>query len=250
MQSQKLSYYGNYSVVISIWWIPKKISEWSFVVIDVGKALKSMVATEGVAGLWRGLGPTVFRDVPFSGIYWAVYESIKKQNDVTVPTFWFSFFGGAIAGSVCHRFVIRFIVCSRLIIIVVIFFSIAYLFIDCSTCNSSIWRCKNASTNWIWWKSAICGTTAITAKSWNILHFTKDIPTKWFARSIRWCDTTCGKSCTSLCHNDHLIWIWKSLFLPAQYWGVHWEKWWHQLKCTENFIQFNETIAWKKKQLA
>lgn len=59
-----------------------------------------MIAAEGVIGLWRGLGPTVFRDVPFSGIYWAVYESIKKHNDVTVPTFWFSFFGGAIAGSV------------------------------------------------------------------------------------------------------------------------------------------------------
>lgn len=67
---------------------------------EVGKALQNMLANEGVFGLWRGLGPTVFRDVPFSGIYWAVYESLKKHNDVTLPTFWFTFCGGAISGSV------------------------------------------------------------------------------------------------------------------------------------------------------
>lgn len=55
---------------------------------------------EGILGLWRGLGPTVFRDVPFSGVYWAIYESLKAHNDVTVPTIWFSFTGGAISGSV------------------------------------------------------------------------------------------------------------------------------------------------------
>lgn len=62
--------------------------------------MQHMLATEGLSGLWRGLGPTVFRDVPFSGIYWAVYESLKLHNHVTVPTFWFSFCGGAISGSV------------------------------------------------------------------------------------------------------------------------------------------------------
>lgn len=84
-----------------------KISDFEFIILknivtDVGKALKGMIASEGVLGMWRGLGATVFRDVPFSGIYWAVYESIKAHNNVTVPTFWFSFFGGAIAGSVSH----------------------------------------------------------------------------------------------------------------------------------------------------
>lgn len=73
-----------------------------FSLADVGKALKNMMATEGASGLWRGLGPTVFRDVPFSGIYWAIYESLKAHNGVTVPTLWFSLFGGAVSGSVRH----------------------------------------------------------------------------------------------------------------------------------------------------
>lgn len=63
--------------------------------------MKNTIQTEGAFGLWRGLGSTVFRDVPFSGVYWAIYESLKVHNDVTVPTFWFSIFGGAISGSVC-----------------------------------------------------------------------------------------------------------------------------------------------------
>lgn len=71
----------------------------------MGKALNAMLQTEGVVGLWRGLGPTVFRDVPFSGVYWAIYESLKVHNNVTVPTFWFSFFGGAVSGSVSPIFI-------------------------------------------------------------------------------------------------------------------------------------------------
>lgn len=62
-----------------------------------------MIEVEGMFGLWRGLGPTVLRDVPFSGVYWAIYESLKVRNDVTVPTFWFSLFGGATAGSVSDK---------------------------------------------------------------------------------------------------------------------------------------------------
>ncbi|KAG8745360.1 hypothetical protein FRC10_008219 [Ceratobasidium sp. 414] len=40
--------------------------------------IRSMVATDGVRSLWRGLAPTLWRDVPFSGIYWAGYESGKR----------------------------------------------------------------------------------------------------------------------------------------------------------------------------
>lgn len=103
MQSQKLSYYGN---VLSL--ICKHLFQhFCSPSLDVGKALKSLVNTEGVLGLWRGLGASLYRDVPFSGIYWAVYESLKTHYEVSSPTLLFSFAGGAIAGSVSydlHRF--------------------------------------------------------------------------------------------------------------------------------------------------
>lgn len=95
--------------------------------------MQHMLATEGVYGLWRGLGPTVFRDVPFSGIYWAVYESLKVQNNVTVPTFWFSFCGGAISGSVSLS--CEFVIFTGSFLLCHLFFEI---FIDCCICDGSI----------------------------------------------------------------------------------------------------------------
>lgn len=67
---------------------------------ELGNALKSLIALRGVGGLWKGLGPTLLRDVPFSGIYWGVYESIKAYYDVTLPEIKFTFVSGAVAGSV------------------------------------------------------------------------------------------------------------------------------------------------------
>ncbi|XP_055544734.1 probable mitochondrial glutathione transporter SLC25A40 [Wyeomyia smithii] len=67
---------------------------------EVGRAFRSMLKIQGITGLWKGFFPTILRDVPFSGIYWTTYESIKKRSNVTQPSFGFSFLGGAIAGSV------------------------------------------------------------------------------------------------------------------------------------------------------
>ncbi|KAF7726270.1 hypothetical protein EC973_008980 [Apophysomyces ossiformis] len=38
----------------------------------------SMVEKEGLSALWRGLLPTLWRDVPFSAVYWMGYEEGKK----------------------------------------------------------------------------------------------------------------------------------------------------------------------------
>ncbi|KAI0361691.1 mitochondrial carrier [Trametes cingulata] len=41
-------------------------------------SIRSLAQSRGWHYLWRGLGPTLWRDVPFSGIYWAGYESCKR----------------------------------------------------------------------------------------------------------------------------------------------------------------------------
>jgi len=62
--------------------------------------IRQVVQSQGVLGLWRGLPPTILRDVPFSGIYWTCYEYLKSSFNVVEPTFSFSFVAGAISGSV------------------------------------------------------------------------------------------------------------------------------------------------------
>jgi len=46
---------------------------------SVLSSLEGLVRAHGVRHLWRGLGPTLWRDVPFSGIYWASYEGMKRN---------------------------------------------------------------------------------------------------------------------------------------------------------------------------
>ncbi|KAI0815198.1 mitochondrial carrier [Irpex lacteus] len=41
-------------------------------------SIAALTRTHGRLHLWRGLGTTLWRDVPFSGLYWAGYESIKR----------------------------------------------------------------------------------------------------------------------------------------------------------------------------
>ncbi|KAF8483131.1 mitochondrial carrier domain-containing protein [Gautieria morchelliformis] len=41
--------------------------------------IRSLVRSQGVLSLWRGLGPSLWRDVPFSGLYWAGYETCKPM---------------------------------------------------------------------------------------------------------------------------------------------------------------------------
>ncbi|XP_076366312.1 mitochondrial glutathione transporter SLC25A40-like [Tachypleus tridentatus] len=67
---------------------------------EIGKAIRSLVQLKGFLSLWRGLGPTVLRDVPLSSIYWASYEHLKFRFQMEQPSFWFSFTAGATAGTV------------------------------------------------------------------------------------------------------------------------------------------------------
>ena len=47
-------------------------------VIETFRGVQQMVSTQGYHSLWRGLTLTLWRDVPFSGIYWWGYETMRN----------------------------------------------------------------------------------------------------------------------------------------------------------------------------
>jgi solute carrier family 25 protein 39/40 len=47
--------------------------------LTMAQALAAEVRAGGWPSLWRGWAPTLFRDVPFSGVYWFGYEGIKRR---------------------------------------------------------------------------------------------------------------------------------------------------------------------------
>lgn len=76
------------------------------------KAVTAMVKQDGILSLWRGWGPTVLRDVPFSCVYWLCYETFKKkvkerQVDHDLPFIW-AFACGATAGTIAGVFTLPF----------------------------------------------------------------------------------------------------------------------------------------------
>uniref|UniRef100_A0A0N4UVI8 Solute carrier family 25 member 40 n=1 Tax=Enterobius vermicularis TaxID=51028 RepID=A0A0N4UVI8_ENTVE len=79
MQSEKLTYY------------------------EIGEAVRRSKSLDGWLSFWRGWGPTIMRDLPFSAVYWSIYEYLKVkairkfEKGLTV---WISFFCGAISGTI------------------------------------------------------------------------------------------------------------------------------------------------------
>ena len=66
---------------------------------SVLSSVHGLVRRQGTMFLWRGLNPTLWRDVPFSGIYWAGYESTKKAYHRRGYTgAWVAFVSGATSG--------------------------------------------------------------------------------------------------------------------------------------------------------
>ncbi|KAE9411051.1 mitochondrial carrier [Gymnopus androsaceus JB14] len=67
---------------------------------SVLSSIRSLVRAQGMPVLWRGLSATLWRDIPFSGFYWASYESLKKsfaRNGHEGA--WVAFISGATSGS-------------------------------------------------------------------------------------------------------------------------------------------------------
>ncbi|ORY86795.1 mitochondrial carrier domain-containing protein [Protomyces lactucae-debilis] len=71
---------------------------------DVTQGIRQQVRTDGLRVLWRGLSLTLWRDVPFSGLYWLGYERTKRQlqqSSVVIQQspFLQSFLAGGISGT-------------------------------------------------------------------------------------------------------------------------------------------------------
>lgn len=80
--------------------------------MTVTHSVRDLVRSQGIASLWRGLSATLWRDVPFSGVYWAGYEAIRRSlsqgrgmgeinhDDKASKTFSVAFASGAGSGMV------------------------------------------------------------------------------------------------------------------------------------------------------
>ena len=64
-------------------------------------SIGALARAHGHLHLWRGLGPTLWRDVPFSGLYWAGYESCKHRlNQIEYEGASVAFVSGATSGTI------------------------------------------------------------------------------------------------------------------------------------------------------
>ena len=84
------------------------------VFMDTLRGMGQLAQTQGYSNLWRGLTLTMWRDVPFSGIYWWGYETMRNfltsardqragvqgQSRNRAPHFLDSFVAGATSGAV------------------------------------------------------------------------------------------------------------------------------------------------------
>ena len=49
------------------------------------QVMQQLVGQNGWASLWRGVGPSLWRDVPFSALYWLGAEEIRRRLTVRPP---------------------------------------------------------------------------------------------------------------------------------------------------------------------
>lgn len=94
---------GSATVISPLELIRTKMQSQKQSYTELTHCIRSAVQAEGWVSLWRGLGPTLLRDVPFSAMYWYNYERAKallcEHYNTTEATFAISFLSGALSGS-------------------------------------------------------------------------------------------------------------------------------------------------------
>ncbi|KAJ8972607.1 hypothetical protein NQ314_000098 [Rhamnusium bicolor] len=90
------------SIVSPIELIRTKMQSRKLSYLEIHQALQTLIKQDGIKSLWRGVFPTLLRDVPFSAVYWTNYEAIKTYyaGPDAPPSFGLSFMAGAISGCV------------------------------------------------------------------------------------------------------------------------------------------------------
>ena len=68
----------------------------------IADCFREMVKTEGVAGLYKGIGPTMVTGAPYTGIQMTGYELMQRYSADYRKNLWVQLFNGAMAGLIAQ----------------------------------------------------------------------------------------------------------------------------------------------------
>ncbi|XP_061676134.1 probable mitochondrial glutathione transporter SLC25A40 isoform X2 [Syngnathoides biaculeatus] len=112
MVSGAIARVGAASVISPIELLRTKLQSEKLSYRQLRTCVRTAVEVDGWVSLWRGLGPTLLRDVPFSAMYWYNYERGKRwlcqHYGTGEPTFAMTFVSGATSGTIASILTLPF----------------------------------------------------------------------------------------------------------------------------------------------